>query len=186
MSTINWTTVITAATTAGLVTIAVEYAAKPRLEARKDRILETLRNRRELVATALSAALTTEFLLHDLPADADRELRDTFRAERKRHYERVQQQVQTLYDSIGKYGTLYRNPVRDLVIQYIMQMYGVILSRRTQRRKAEIIKGLTAPMIVLLDGPKHKLVARAVALKEIRRLMDEIENDPPSGENGAT
>lgn len=42
MPSINWDTVSTAGATALVVTLAVEYVAKPRLEARKEAILDAL------------------------------------------------------------------------------------------------------------------------------------------------
>ncbi len=55
-------TALISAGTAAAVTIAVEYAAKPRLEARKDRVIEGMRLRRQFEARLLSLPYDLKFL----------------------------------------------------------------------------------------------------------------------------
>lgn len=53
-------TILTSAGVAGTVTLLVEYAAKPHLEARKERILDRHRRRRETIARIGDVALAAE------------------------------------------------------------------------------------------------------------------------------
>lgn len=64
---VDTATILTSAGVAGTVTLLVEYAAKPHLEARKERILERHRRRREIITRVGDIALAAE--------GAERELR---------------------------------------------------------------------------------------------------------------
>lgn len=88
LSSVDWNTVRTAGATAVFVTLAVEYIAKPRMEARKERILEDARLRRDLVTAIMDLTLSAAILITDVPADASAEVKQTLREERRRHYER--------------------------------------------------------------------------------------------------
>lgn len=63
-------TILVSASVAGLVTLGIEYAAKPWLEARKEGILVLQRQRRELVA-ALRRAYMNLGMLNDLRQQHD-------------------------------------------------------------------------------------------------------------------
>lgn len=56
MGSIFWASLIASSIIAALTTLIVEYVAKPRLEARKDRILETFRERRIALKDVKKAA----------------------------------------------------------------------------------------------------------------------------------
>jgi hypothetical protein len=178
VATINWDTVATSATTALVVTLAVEYAAKPRLEARKERILDGLRTRRQLNAAVVTLAQAANFILIQIPSDAEPAVRERFKTERHRHYERMRQLVQDLFDDAGRHAGVYTWPVRDLVLGYLTCIEGVVLSPRTQHRQAEIIRGLAGPVAMVLDGPRWQAVARVRAVGELRRLITETEQPP--------
>jgi hypothetical protein len=70
---VHWTPILSSAVTAVFVTLLVEYLAKPRLEARKDRILEGMRARRRPNQTPRSGAAmltweATRFSTRGVPA----------------------------------------------------------------------------------------------------------------------
>jgi hypothetical protein len=69
---INWDTVSTAGATALVVTLVVEYVAKPRLEARKEAILDALRSRREVQALVLRMTVAAQRYAEDMPDGVDR------------------------------------------------------------------------------------------------------------------
>jgi len=171
----NWDTVLTSAGTAIAVTVAVEYFAKPRLEARKERILSAHRSRDELIAALVPIAQAAEMLLGETPKDVSREMRDRFRAERQRQYDRLQEQVQHLYDDVGRYSGTYVSTYMNLVMRFVMNAQGVMLSARTQHEKARLIKAMTVPMATVLSPSWRRLMAVARAKAEVVRAMDEIE-----------
>jgi hypothetical protein len=72
---INWSTVWTAGATALFVTLAIEYVAKPRLEARKEQILDALRARGEVKALVTRMSFAAMRYVQDLPDGVDSQLR---------------------------------------------------------------------------------------------------------------
>jgi hypothetical protein len=122
---IDWSTVTTAAATAlvvtSVVTVSVEYLAKPRLEARKERILDQLRARRALIALIVDLTFSADAVAVDVPKDADAAARERILAERRRHYVRMGELTLELSDHVGKYagclplaGARGRDGVRDV------------------------------------------------------------------------
>ncbi|WP_410819836.1 hypothetical protein [Micromonospora sp. 050-3] len=171
MPSINWDTVATSAVTALLVTLAVEYAAKPRLEARKERILGALRSRRELSAAITSIALPAAFLCIDMPKDVTGETRDSLLAERKRQYERLRDQAQVFVDSMDRHAGTFAGPPMKLVMSYIGTVQGVMLSSRTRHEKARLIHDLSKQIAMILDGRWWQTPARVRAMWELDRLV---------------
>jgi hypothetical protein len=171
MPSINWDTVATSAVTALLVTLAVEYAAKPRLEARKERILGAHRSRRELSAAITSIALPAAFLAIDLPRDVMGEVRDSLLAERKRQYERLRAQAEALVDSMDRHAGTFPGPPMKLVMSYISTVQGVMLSTRTRHDKAGLIHELSKQIAMILDGRWWQTPARVRAVWELDRLV---------------
>lgn len=176
---INWNTVLTSVVTAIVVTLLVEYAAKPRLEARKERILDIVRARRELGAALIPIAQAADMLLADPLAeplkDAPRELREKFRAERQRGYDRMQGQIQQLMDNVGRYAGCYPSLHMNLVMRFVMCAWGVMISLRTQHEQARIIKALVEQMATALEPSLWRPLAWKRAHDETMRLIDEAE-----------
>jgi hypothetical protein len=74
----HFETLFIAAVTSAAVALAIEWAAKPRLEARKDRVLEQSRAKREVeyqlgIIVGLSASLITDISAYDLDDDSEEE-----------------------------------------------------------------------------------------------------------------
>jgi hypothetical protein len=176
MPSINWDTVATSAVTALLVTLAVEYAAKPRLEARKERILGAHRSRRELSAAITSIALPAAFLSIDMPKDVTGEARDSLLAERKRQYERLRDQAQVLVDSMDRHAGTFPGPPMRLVMSYIGTVQGVMLSARTRHDKARLIHDLSKQIAMILDGRWWQTPARVRATWELDRLVKRTQD----------
>ncbi|MGW0503213.1 hypothetical protein [Micromonospora sp. NPDC003241] len=182
MPSINWDTVATSAVTALVVTLAVEYAAKPWLEARKERILGALRSRRELSAAITGVALPAAFLSIDMPKDAKGEVRESLLAERKRQYERLRDQAQALVDSMDRHASTFFGPSMNLVITYISTVQGVMLSTRTRHDKARLIHDLSKQIAMVLDGRWWQAPARMRAMWELDRLAKGSQEQGGDGE----
>jgi hypothetical protein len=156
---INWDTVQTAAATAVFVTLIVEYFAKPRLEARKERHLETLRTRRTFITGVAELAMAANLLTLDLPNDAERKLQRNFQEERDRQYARMCARVVDMFDGVGKYAAAYREPVMSELFAYVMCLYGVVISTRSKRRQAEIIKELGPAAVAVFEPSRWRPLA---------------------------
>lgn len=169
---IDWNAVLNAALTAVIVTLAIEYLAKPRLEVRKERLQHVARTRRELIASIVDLSLAAAFLVEEIPKDLRPELRDALRTERRRRYENMRELTQTLFDNAGKYGAAYMGPPQALLIDYLLCIQGTVLSMRTQAQKAKIVKDLSTPMVTMLaPGGIWRLPAVVRAIDEVRRLI---------------
>ncbi|EWM67010.1 MULTISPECIES: hypothetical protein [unclassified Micromonospora] len=172
---VNWDIVATSAATALIVTLGIEYAAKPRLEARKERILAALRSRRELSAALTAVSLPAAFLSMDIPREAESQVRETLKEERWRQYERMRQQAQAMTDSMDRHaGTFHSMPMK-IVMSYIGTMQGILLSARTRHDKAKLVFELSQQMALILDGRWWQAVARVRVLQRFHELVAESE-----------
>lgn len=181
---INWDTVQTAAATAGVVTLMVEYVAKPRLEARKERILAAHRSRRELFDLIADLTQSAGVIGTEIPSGADRKLQERIRDERRRQLERLETKAIDLFDNVNtRYSASYVGSIRDQVVAYASCVYGVVLSPRSQQRKAELIKGLGEAMIGILAPQWWRPTRHAEARAQLTALIADAEA-PPNGERG--
>jgi hypothetical protein len=183
---INWDTVRTslvgAVFAAIFVTLFIEYLAKPRLEARKDRILAIMRARREFLAAITNISMAAQLLLLDVPRNADREIREKFRLERQRQYERLQESVLKLFDNVGEFGAIYRGAkMRDTIVHYVMCLYGLTMSKRTRRAQAEAMLGMAIPAAKTFEPRLLHLWSWARAFLELQRRISDIETDRGGG-----
>ena len=76
MSHVLWASIAASAVVAAVITLVIEYLAKPWLEARKERILEEIRRRRTLVRGLGHAAWLSEAIVAMQPAQERRQFRD--------------------------------------------------------------------------------------------------------------
>jgi hypothetical protein len=105
---IAWNTVQTAAATALLVTLVIEYAVKPQLEARKERHLEALRTQRRFDSLLIDLAVAAGvYITDDTTAYGFAVVRGKLQAERARQYDRMQNLVTELFDNLGKFAGSY-------------------------------------------------------------------------------
>lgn len=92
-------TALISALTAALVTLIIEYAAKPRLEARKDRIVAASRSRRELRAKYLALSYRADRVTNSIDKSIIPELSEVeaLRAESLR----LSEEITTLEPIVG-------------------------------------------------------------------------------------
>jgi hypothetical protein len=181
MPMINWDTVVTSGATAVVVTLAIEYFAKPRLEARKERILGLLRARRELLSVITRLTLAAKMYGEELPAAAPQDLQRAWRDERSRHYETLQDQSRQLLDDVSRYAHAYPRQLDDVLIGYVTTVHGIMLSMRPRHRKAAHIADLGIPIATALEvPPRWKIwsIARMIsAQQQVRRILTKIQDD---------
>ncbi len=172
---ISWDTVATAAATAVFVTLVVESVAKPRLEARKERHLETLRTRRAVVTAVVTLTMAARMSVTELPGDAEEELRRRWRDEQLRHHGRLQALVTDLFDNLGRYAAAYPEPICRDLIRYVVCLRGVTLSTRPPQAQAEIIRSLGRPAAAMLAARGWRPGAASRARDELRSLVARTE-----------
>ncbi|MDX5461272.1 hypothetical protein [Micromonospora tulbaghiae] len=181
---IAWNTVATAGATAVFVTLAVEYLAKPGMEARKERILEDARLRRDFVTAIMDLTLSASFLLVDIPPEASTEVKRSLREERRRHYERMSARINALHDEAGRYARAYRGPMRDAVFLYLNCVKGVLLSERTRYQQADVVHSLAVPVVTVLEGTMAHPIRFQNARLKLAELVTatEVPGEPkPTG-----
>jgi hypothetical protein len=181
MPMINWNTVVTSAVTALVVTLVIEYFAKPGLEARKERILGLLRSRRELLAVIAKLTLAAKMYGEDLPPDAPRDLQQAWGAERNRHFADLEQQSRQLHDDLARYAYGYPRQLDDVLLGYANTVQGIMLSMRPRHRKAQLIAELGIPVATALEAqPLYKVVSvvrMLSAQQQVRRMLAKIGDD---------
>lgn len=184
MPSINWDTVATAGATALVVTLAVEYVAKPRLEARKEAILDALRSRREVQALVLRMTVAAQRYAEDMPCGVDPKLRETWARERSRQYAVMEELALKLSDEVPRYASTFRQPLRDIVVEIAYNTFGIMLSLRQRTRKAQMLVELGTAASAVLDVPAPWKVWRVLAWQrsavEVRRLVAQAQSQGKS------
>jgi hypothetical protein len=178
MAAIDWDTVATAGATALLVTMAVEYLAKPLLEARKERILEALRARRDLLTLITKMTLAARKYIERLPDSAGSDLQKIWLAERNRHYDLMRQYALQVSDDFDRFAQAYNNrQVNEVLARYTFCVHGIVLSLRPRHRQAELIWRLGEPMAAVIEMPPlWRVKAWARSQDKVRQLVAEIED----------
>ncbi|MBG0818776.1 hypothetical protein [Planomonospora sp. ID82291] len=174
---INWDTVATSAATAVVVTSMYDYFVRPRQEARKERIAEQLRARRELLAVLAYTAQSASVVLLEPPPDATTAVLEKLRDQRQRQYERMQEHVQSLFDDVTRYASTYVLLPRDVLIECVCCMQGVLMSSRSRREQARLLHAFTYQLAVIFSYAGWRLIARGKALMKTRRLLGEVACD---------
>lgn len=175
-------TVVTAGVVSAVVSIFFEWVAKPRMDARKERILNDIRNRRKfennLLRLEVASRMWAQF---KYPLNATRQTKEAIDAERQRTYQQIDNTTKEMVDDVGFYALTYlgvrirplKTPVPEMIGRYVHCVRGVYLSNRTYTTKAKIIHRLTEPVRIFLFGGKLHWLRRVNALFEMQNLLDE-------------
>jgi hypothetical protein len=165
-------TILISAATSGFVTLAIEWLAKPRLEARKERILAAHRARRQLSEAMLTIGVAAARLNRQrLPSDMPVEQRRSLLADEQRAADSIDRLTLDLVERLGEFAGTYAWHGRDLVIKYVSVMRGVVLSSRSRAEKAQIVIECTSPMATFLFGSGLRPVGRIKSLFKVQGLL---------------
>jgi hypothetical protein len=186
----HWaSTVLVSALTSGVVALGIEWLAKPRLEARKERLLQVHRARQTFQANVVrlladSVRVSTAAAL-PLPRDLKAEVRRAARGEVSRAAQRIDDATKEMADKLEDYALSYGTArARDLVVGYVAVARGVQLSDRTQVEKAEILREISAPLNTLLFGG-WRFRSRYRALMELPAVLGKYDPEAqPAVEQG--
>jgi len=180
---IAWNTVQTAAATALLVTLVIEYAIKPQLEARKERHLEALRTQRRFEALLVDLALAAGvYVTDDTMPGADTTVRRKVQAERGRQYDRMGHLITELFDNLGRFAASYPlAPWRDDMLLVGTTMHGILMSARNRHRQAQLIADLTAiSSRIFCQRQLWKAADVSSARSELRTLVAQTQERAPA------
>lgn len=171
--------------TSVLAAVVIEQVVKPRVEAMKERRA----TRRDLMTRMVGLSLSAGVLAEELPKDMTREVRERVRAEQARQDERLRSAVMQLFDDSGRYLAAYAGPLRQLLVDYVGCIHGLVLSDRTRVRKAQIIKELAVPVATALDPERQRpwhLPKNVRALAEAGRIIIATHSDQAPATDEAT
>lgn len=173
--TVNLEALAASALMSFIVTVVIEYIAKPRLEARKEEILDAHRSRRELLAATVRIAYAATVVATEVPGSADSAVRGNVYVEQDRQYERLQGEVQRLVDDMGRHAGTFLGPMLTVVVDYTSSLQGLLMSARPRPEQAAEIRDLAAAMAGALSSPRlwrvRRQISRVHALTEVRRLV---------------
>jgi hypothetical protein len=106
MSTLS--TIVTSAVVSGVVTLGLELFAKPWMDARKERILNDIGNRRKFENNLLRLRVTAGmWARYRYPPNSSRQTKETIDAERRRAFQQIDDATQELIDDLGFYALTY-------------------------------------------------------------------------------
>jgi hypothetical protein len=177
------TTVLVSALVSGGVAVGLEMVAKPRLEARKDRILAASKGRadfeRRLLRLEIVCGLWETF---EYPSGISMKGRQLIASEKKRSFSQVEDITRGLVDDLGFYALTYlgvnlpglKASTPELISRYVFAVRAISLSSRPPEVKARSIRPLTEAIRLALFGSKWHLRARINALHRLPGLLREV------------
>lgn len=176
---ISFDTVLIAAGTSAAVALAVEWAAKPRLEARKERILDEHRSRREVVRHVRRIVQICSMLRHDITADGDEASKvQGFLNARRAELVRIGEDME-----VKALAYFLKSPnarARSVLGGLIGLTQGVALSSKPTKEVARQLLAVAGPALNYHGSPRWRIRYRRTAL-----LVAEIAlNLPPGSEAG--
>ncbi|WP_433254537.1 hypothetical protein ACQPYK_12970 [Streptosporangium sp. CA-135522] len=168
---LNLESVLVPAAVSLTVTLGIEYVAKPRLEARKERILDAVRARRELLTRLVVVGHAAAAAGFEMPTEASGAALEKLREERSRQFERLDAEVRGLADDAGRYLATFAGPARTLVADCLSVQLGVVLSGRSRSEQCARVQELVGQMAVVLGGPRWRFWIRLKAWFALNRTL---------------
>lgn len=179
--------VLISALTSAIVALGIELVAKPRMEARKERILGDHRSRlrfdQRLTQIIVMSATWEQFVI---PPGTREDFRDRLESEQARALRELDEITQALIDELGSYAGTYvswKLPVlgttgQALIARYAFIARGISLSDRPAIEKLRSLKEISLVMQEALFSRWHA-VRRARALQKLPDLLDQYTPSEP-------
>ncbi|WP_326955124.1 hypothetical protein [Amycolatopsis sp. NBC_01286] len=172
-------TILVSALTSGVVALGIEWLFKPRLEARKERLLELHRKRRAFEAQMASVLVNTAKwaglgMPDSMSETVAARLADDKETAGRQIEEAAAAMNNELYDVAAAYPT---RRIRDIIIRYIFAMWLVQQSDRTQEVKWEIFADLTQAAHTWLFSRAWRVRSRARAMFHLMKALDELSGN---------
>ncbi|KAA9164966.1 hypothetical protein FPZ12_006865 [Amycolatopsis acidicola] len=171
-------TVLVSALTSGAVALGIEWLAKPRLEARKDRLLDLHRKRRsfgnQMTTIMLNAAKWDDLDLGvDMPESARKRLREERREADGRIEDAIRKMNAETVDVVFSYAG---KRIKETIIGYIFLMQMLMISDRTQAEKRKILLEVTGAAHTWLFSRVWHYKARTKAFLTLMTLLRKYQN----------
>jgi hypothetical protein len=192
MSTVS--TILTSAAVSGAVAIGIEWIVKPRMDARKERILNDIGSRRKFENNLLRLRIASGmWARYEYPPNMSEEAKGIIDAERERAFQQIGDATRDLIDDLGFYALTYvgvriprlNTTIPEMISRYAFAVRGVYLSKRAYKDKAQIIEELTMPIYAYLFGKRWHPVRRTKAMLEIPNVLDKyapLDSSAPESE----
>jgi hypothetical protein len=178
--------ILVSALTSAVVALGIEWLAKPRLEARKERLLSARRARftfeSRLLRIEVIAAMWKDLPPNPAPRASPGE-RERLRAELSRGMAEVDGITRELVDEVGSYALTYVGwnvpggvgPVPTLITRYVTLARGLVISDRTSNEKLRLLHDMTEPLRYFLFSGRSHLAKRIRALQSLPGVFDKVD-----------
>ena len=175
------TTVVTSAVVSGSVTVAVDWIVRPRMDARKERILDNYRNRRDFEDNLLKLrVMSGMWARFEQPPDAAADQKERLNDEMDRAFGQIDAMSKDMLDNLGSFALTFHGiklpglnaTIPELIARYVYLVRGICLSDRPFPAKARILEEATVPTHTWLFGGKRHYLLRFKALMELPGILD--------------
>lgn len=160
---INWDAVLTAGATAAIVTLTFEYLAKPRLEARKQRIVDAHKMRQDFERSVRELTRFSVRYTRERPEELDSADRARWDKKRRIYYRKIEEQIMRLDDSLYECMPAYSRRERRLRADFFGAIEAVDMSNELKTRKAEIFSVLGEAMVMIQIGSQLRYPRAALS-----------------------
>lgn len=167
------------ACTSGVVALGIEWLAKPRLEARKERLLARNRALAE-IRRQLGRILELSIRLSKYPrmSGLDSERQAEMRRPYNEYIERARTSINALDEAISDLSPELPRGFYSLFTGYLGHAMGTLGSENTYKRKGEMLSYGTFAVRLAYETPRWRPLRRR---KRIRLAESAIRNPPPEG-----
>lgn len=172
--------VLVSALTSAVVALGIELVAKPRMDARKERILGDHRNRLGFEANLLKImVISATWEQFEMPPDVSETSKQTLEDEQARVLRELDEMTQALMDDLGSYAGTYvgwRIPALGgsaptLIAQYVFIMRGISMSDHSPNSKFHELHELAEALQTALFTRWHP-VRRGKALGRLPGILE--------------
>jgi hypothetical protein len=169
-------TILTAALTSGVVTLGIEWLFKPRLEARKERLLELHRKRHTFEAQMATILINiAKWSALELPDGLSETVSARLAEDKDAAEQKIESVAAAMNDEIFDVTFAYATKrIRDLIIRYIFAVRLVQQSDRTQEEKWAILLDLTQAAHTWLFSRLWRARSRGKAMFHLVKALDAL------------
>jgi hypothetical protein len=157
----------TSASVAAVVTLMIEYSAKPRLEARKDRILERERSKRKAAQLLLEVTQIAGQLSYREEIARDAEVRRRLAEHTTQLRQRLVQISDELVSLTPAFALELPGPVNRSLGLAMGNIKGAAVSSKLNAEVADELTEVAAPVADYLAA--YRLISKGLALHRIRQ-----------------
>ncbi|MGW3959121.1 hypothetical protein ACWED2_04815 [Amycolatopsis sp. NPDC005003] len=173
------TTILISALTSGVVALGVEWLFKPRLEARKERLLELHRKRRTFEAQMTTILVNiAKWSALELPAGMSETVASRLAEDRAAAVLQIEEIAAAM--NLEIFDVVFAYPaqrIRDIIIRYVYAIWLVQQSDRTQDEKWEIFLDLTQAAHTWLFSRYWRAPSRTKAMFHLMKSLDTLSDN---------